>query len=151
LVRRLGRVAVFLSHIRAIFPEKPTAKSDEDDQEDDRPINTSGPAPRNGWALVAPYCAFGSLIAMFGCSFITDNTTTGQANSKLFGMLGFSLACLFALLAVVFGFMGFANAHRFPQAKATGHAFTGIVMGVLLLGLYAVAFCGSMLTGGPFQ
>lgn len=97
-----------------------------DDEEDERPRRrrrdedgdaTGGLIPyKNSQALIAYYCGVFSLIP--------------------------GLGCVLGIVAVVLGVMGLQYAKKNPKAKGTGHAITGIVLGVfgpfIVVGIFAV-------------
>jgi hypothetical protein len=109
---------------------KPPRRRDDDDDDDARPRRRSrrprqddtlsGLIPyKNGMALAAYYCGVFSLIPCVG------------------GILG--------PLAIIFGIIGLRKVNENPEARGTGHAIAGIVLGSLaLLGhLIAVIVIGT--------
>jgi len=90
---------------------------DEDDEDDDRPQRrrprdedegdgTGGLIPlKNPKALAAYYCGVFSLIPVVGC------------------VLG--------PVAVILGILGFMHVSKYPKARGTGHAVTGIILGIV--------------------
>ena len=90
-------------------------RDDDEDEEDERPRHrrrdekgdaTGGLIPyKNSQALIAYYCGVFSLIP--------------------------GLGCVLGIVAVVLGVMGLQYAKKNPKAKGTGHAITGIVLGVV--------------------
>jgi hypothetical protein len=126
----------------------PARRRDEyDDDEEDRPRRQrskralSGVIPyRNGMALAAYYCGFGSLIAILGTFLLVKVMGDGgPGKSQWLFILGLGLGGVLAPLAVIFGILGLKYASDNPEAKGTGHALTGLVMGGLeIVGLIAI-------------
>jgi hypothetical protein len=99
-------------------PKPPRRRDEDDDDYDDRPRRRSrrprqddalsGLIPyKNGMALAAYYCGVFSLIPFVG------------------GILG--------PLAIIFGIIGLRKVNENPEARGTGHAIAGIVLGSLVL------------------
>jgi hypothetical protein len=126
---------------------RPAARRHEEDEEDDRPRRKrsrdgamSGIIPyRNVLALVAYYCGFGSLIAILGGIAIAMATIGGR-NSPILIFILIGVGGLLALLGIILGILGLTYVGKHPEAKGTGHAITGIIMGSLeIIGLIAVS------------
>src|SRR5207302_4341981 len=85
---------------------------------------------RNGMALAAYYCGFGSLIAILG-SIALVMAAIARFDSPLILILMFRVSGSLTLLAIGFGILGLNYAHNNPKAKGSGHAITGLLMGGL--------------------
>jgi hypothetical protein len=118
----------------------------DDDDEEDRPRRKksrggalSGIIPyRNGMALTAYYCGFAGLITILG-SIALLKAQIPQPNSRMVFVLLFAGGGFLAFLANLFGILGLRSVTINPDAKGTGHAVTGLIMGVLeIIGLLAL-------------
>lgn len=120
------------------------ARSDRRDRDDDRPRKTRGrddaepddyddlPAERprkprrqgggDGLARVVPY-RNGAALAAYYCG--------------VFGLIPV-LGIFLAPIAFILGIIGFAKARKDPQARGTGHAIAGIVLGIIDIPLWIV-------------
>lgn len=95
---------------------RPRRRRDDDDDEDDRPRrrrssesdSTGGLIPyKNGKALAAYYCGvFGFVPCVIGL-----------------GILG--------IVPIILGVLGLQHVKKYPEARGTGHAISGIVMGLI--------------------
>jgi hypothetical protein len=121
-------------------PARPPRRRDEfDDEEDDRPRRKrskggtlSSVIPyRNGMALAAYYCGFGGLIFILGSLILARLSSGGREHPLWIVVLGLGLGGLFGLSAVALGILGVNHVSKNPEAKGTGHAVTGIVLGVM--------------------
>lgn len=89
---------------------RPEPDPDEDDEDDDEDEGGGGDAVstiipyKNGMALTAYYLGVFGLVPCVGL--------------------------LLGPLAMIFGLLGLRKAFQMPQAKGTGHAIAGIVLGV---------------------
>ncbi len=93
-------------------------EDDYDDEDDDRPRRrrhrddegdaTGGLIPyKNGKALAAYYCGvFGFIPCVLG--------------------LG-----VFGIVPIILGFLGLSHVKKYPEARGTGHAISGIIMGLI--------------------
>ena len=92
----------------------------------------------NGMALTAYYCGFAGLITILG-SIALLKAQIPQPNSRMVFVLLFAGGGFLAFLANLFGILGLRIVTINPDAKGTGHAVTGLVMGVLeIIGLLAL-------------
>jgi hypothetical protein len=128
-------------------PRAPSARRRDDEENDEHPPRRkrskggalSGIIPyRNGMALAAYYSGFGGLITILG-SVALLKASIPQANSRLVFSLLFAGGGFLAFLANIFGILGLRSVTSNPDAKGTGHAVTGLIMGVLeIIGLLAL-------------
>lgn len=132
--------------------EESRRDEEDEDYEDDRPRRRKRGGAiipyRNGMALAAYYCGFGGLIFILGsfalAAFIAVRTE-GSVSGLLIGALLYGGGGICALLAVIFGIVGWIRASRNPEARGTAHAIIGIVLGGLeIVGLVAITLIGMM-------
>jgi hypothetical protein len=137
-------------------PGKPPRRGDDyDDEEDDRPRRKrskggalAGVIPyRNGMALAAYYCGFGSLISILGSIILVRISSGGGGNPGWIVAVGFAVGGLLGVSAVTLGILGVNYVGRNPEARGTGHAITGIVLGVMEI----IAIIGLTLFGALGQ
>jgi hypothetical protein len=142
-------------------PRSDADRSDDDDDVDERPRRRRQPVDedadheerprrrrsavssiipyRNGMALASYYCGMGALIVTLG-SIALSIVAAAVINRWIFLALFAGVGGLLALLAVIFGIMGIANAKRNPDAGGTAHAIIGIILGALeILGILLVS------------
>lgn len=97
--------------------DRPRRRRDDEDDYDDRPRRrrrrdegdaTGGLIPyKNGKALAAYYCGvFGFIPCVLG--------------------LG-----VFGIVPIILGFLGLSHVKNYPEARGTGHAISGIIMGLI--------------------
>jgi hypothetical protein len=126
-------------------PRRRRRPVDEDDEyEEDRPRRrrsaVSSIIPyRNGMALAGYYCGMGALIVTLG-SIALAIVAAAVMNRWMFLGLFAGAGGLLALLALIFGIMGIANAKRTPEVGGTAHAVIGIILGGLeIIGILLVS------------
>ena len=121
-------------------PRRLEAYEEEAVEAEDKPSKLAGIIPyKNVLALLAYYCGFFSLIAGLGA--LLGQVATTSVASTLIGKapntsqpMALWIACVGAALgpaAVILGILGLRHVNRHREAKGTGHAFTGIVLGFL--------------------
>ena len=123
-------------------PRKPRRRDDDDDR-DERPRKAARrdddevddyddvPAERprkarskkgDGFARVVPY-RNGAALASYYCG--------------VFGLIP-GLGLLLSPIAFILGIIGFIKARKDPKARGTGHAITGIILGIIDVPLWIV-------------
>jgi Domain of unknown function (DUF4190) len=114
----------------------PTAPAEVDVRKPDGALARMVPY-RNPLALISYYCALFSILPVFAAA------AAAAAGATAAVVAAAVLALILAPLAVLFGIIGLRRARRNPQARGTGHAWFGIVLGGLmtLLNWGTVGYC----------
>ncbi|WP_084760397.1 DUF4190 domain-containing protein [Zavarzinella formosa] len=108
---------------------KPRPRVDDEDDYDDAPKRgRRDPYKNSGMGGLIPY-KNGKALAAYYCG--------------VFGLISCVLGLgIFGIVPLILGILGLKHAKRYPEAKGSGHAITGIVLGAieLVAGLVLIAF-----------